>query len=121
MAAALEGVAVDHLLSMFVSPTEARDATTSSACPQGPALVAAPQQRHIGSHTPTQVTVGYSITPINLSDGQSLAEPQILSGTAALALHGLLMKLHAESMVSIKAALSSCRGTKVHLSCTPRA
>lgn len=110
-AVALEGVAVSHLLSMFVSPTEAKDATASSACQQGPALAAAPQQRHVGSHTPTQVTVGYSITPINISNGQALAEPQILSGTAALALHGLLMKLHAENMVSIQATLSSCRGT----------
>eukprot|EP00878_Enallax_costatus_P019830 GHUV01020935.1.p1 GENE.GHUV01020935.1~~GHUV01020935.1.p1 ORF type:complete len:322 (+),score=118.88 GHUV01020935.1:1141-2106(+) len=139
-AAALGGVAVDHLVSMFVSPAEAKDATASSVCQQGPALGAATQQIEVGSQTPSQVTVGYSVTPINLTNGQALAEPQILSGTAALALHGLLMKLHAESMqgqltakpaaqrdtaaqqsVAVSAAAQASARPSSHVAAAPRA
>ncbi len=91
-AAGSEGAVVSQLLSMFVGRTAASH------------TVAEQQQKdllHTDVHVTAEppVTLGYKITPINLVTGQDLAEPQVLDGTAALALHGLLMKLHAQTMV----------------------
>jgi hypothetical protein len=42
--------------------------------------------------------LAYQITPINLLSGAALAQPQVLSGNAAIALHTLLIKLNAQRL-----------------------
>ncbi|KAF6262272.1 hypothetical protein COO60DRAFT_664399 [Scenedesmus sp. NREL 46B-D3] len=42
--------------------------------------------------------LAYQVTPINVSTGSTLAQPQVLSGTAAIALQTLLMKLNVQRL-----------------------
>jgi hypothetical protein len=42
--------------------------------------------------------LAYRVTPINLLTGSALAQPQVLSGTAAIALQTLLMKLNTQRL-----------------------
>lgn len=96
-----QGDVISSLLSMFVSPTDAPSGAAGASVHQEPRQQSAARQSRDGhSSAVSKVTVGYKVTPINLVNGQALAEPQVLAGTAALALHGLLMKLHAQNMVS---------------------
>jgi hypothetical protein len=43
--------------------------------------------------------LAYQVTPINLLTGAALAQPQVLSGSGAIALQTLLMKLNAQRLV----------------------
>lgn len=45
-----------------------------------------------------QVQIGYRITAVDLLSGEELSEPQVLAGPAAVAVHRLLTKLHAQSL-----------------------
>jgi hypothetical protein len=44
--------------------------------------------------------LGYQVTPVNVATGQALAKPQTLTGTAAMAAHVMLMKIHSKQLVS---------------------
>lgn len=48
--------------------------------------------------------LGYQVTPINVHTGKALTAPQTLTGTAAMAAHVMLMKIHSRRLVRASTA-----------------
>eukprot|EP00879_Flechtneria_rotunda_P004424 GHRR01004675.1.p1 GENE.GHRR01004675.1~~GHRR01004675.1.p1 ORF type:complete len:633 (+),score=320.06 GHRR01004675.1:281-2179(+) len=101
---------MDQVLSVFLSPAPAqsRDRGPCSSIGQpgklvkgvgGTAIVGSAYANDtVDAAAAAGMVVGYSITPISLANMEPLAKPQILSGTGAMAVHTLLMKLHARKL-----------------------
>jgi hypothetical protein len=121
------GASVDHLISIFADPEQpagCKDSATSqqpcnSNCKASTPAAAGPAAAAIAAANETAAknsarsqlahsndsqqqqggtVLAYQVTPINLLSGAALAQPQVLSGTAAIALHTLLIKLNAQRL-----------------------
>lgn len=91
--AVMDDCVLDRLLGMFVDPAASGQAAMDRSPTQQQHEHARPTKAPATAAAP-RVAFGYKVIPLNLLNGQQLAKPQVLAGTGALALHGLLMKLH---------------------------
>jgi hypothetical protein len=93
---------LQRLIDMFTT------ASNDRAAPGGPAggLRLAPEAAGAAAAAAAagggdgSFALGYMVTPVNVHTGAQLAKPQTLVGTAAMAAHVLLMKIHSKKLVS---------------------
>lgn len=92
---------LQRLIDMFTTASNAAAASGGSRDSPAPA---AGQDAHDASTAAAAagadgLALGYLVTPVNVLTGQPLAKPQTLTGTAAMAAHVLLMKIHSKALV----------------------